>query len=155
MSLVLEPPVASTSTAPAQVCTQQIYLGECDVLVSKAPPQGVVASTKPHKIIYRPLNPSSTQFFTGQPKLSNVFHKAMHARELTKAIGVPKNALNLKQLEMLKKHCEFVEKQPSYAAAVASPSKIEEVQKDCSHPAPLECTKIDHAAVYEKHREKC
>ena len=73
VSLVPEPPVASASTAAVPVPTQQIYLGEHDVPVSKAPPQGVVVSTKPHKIIYHPLNHSSAQSFTGQPKLSNVF----------------------------------------------------------------------------------
>ena len=87
-----------------------------DVPVSKAPAQGVVASTKLHKIIYCPLNHSSAQSFTGQPKFSNIFPKPMHARELAETLGVPKNTLNLKQLEMFKKHCEFVEKQPSYAA---------------------------------------
>ena len=44
----------------------------------------------------------------------------MHARELAETLGVPKNTLNLKQLEMLKKHCKSVEKQPFYAATVAS-----------------------------------
>ena len=55
---------------------------------------------------------------------------------------------------MLKKHCEFVENQPSYAATVASSSKIEEVKEDCSYLALLGCIKIDHAAAYEKCKEK-
>ena len=51
---------------------------------------------------------------------------------------------------MLKKHCEFVEKQPFYAAAIAFSSKIEEVDEDHSHLALFECIKFNYAAVYEK-----
>ena len=65
----------------------------------------------------------------------------MHARELAEPLGVPETALNFKQLEMLKKHCKYVEKQPSYIAAVASSSKIKEVKEDHGHLALLKCMK--------------
>ena len=116
-------PVASMSQLPP-VVPARIHLSAKD-----APANAVVASVKPTNIFYRPLNHSSAQKFSGalSKPAKAVYPEVQAARDLADRLEVTKNALNLKKLEALKKHCAFVEASKPYAAAVAATTSIVEV----------------------------
>jgi len=115
--------LASSSIAQPPVVEQrpQIYLKPSDVPV-RAPASAVVATHRPERIFYQPLNHASAQSFTGKTNTQAPYQETRESRELADQIGVTKNPLNLKKLENFKHYQLFVESTDTYQQAVASSS---------------------------------
>ena len=99
----------------------KIYFSQKDVPVN-ARGNSIVASHRPDKILYRPLNHAGNTHPAGRMRETKTYPDVQAARDLASRMGVTKNALNLKALEKLKEHTRFVEGTSIYQNAVASSS---------------------------------